>query len=195
MIKPNIAYFSGAHGSGKSTLISRLVSGQPEIFQRLERIKIPKQDNVLEREKIMTARYYLQTFYENEFAIKNADKILLCDRCALDNLAYEMGFVKLGWSNENHFKKIVQLYEILFQPERMPNNIIFIDPSLETLIKNIKKRWETQPKKWREENFEYLDAVRASYQEFYSTYNGNILHLKEENIEERAKLCREWMLG
>ncbi len=193
MMPENVVYFSGAHGSGKSTLISKLIEGGPEKFALGEEVTIPHSDNPFEREKIRIARYYLQAFSEKRYALQHPDRALLCDRGVLDCFGYMAGFVKLGWATDEEFRELKHLYESMFPPELRPHSVVFCDPPLDVLIRNIKKRWETKEKKWREADFEYLDAVRIGCQEFFRTYEGNVLHIATTDLAERVQQFSEWI--
>src|SRR3989344_4030522 len=192
MIRDNIVYFSGPHGSGKSTLINTLMDLQPDRFVRRIKLETPKETDTYERTKIKLVRYYFQTFRENEIAQQNPNKIVLCDRSVIDFHGYVAGFIKIGWITEAQYQGLLQAYELFFPPERRPKNIVFIDPPLDFMIANIKRRWETEPKKWREDEFYYLAAVRIAFQEFIKSYDGNVLDLQAVDLDERVKQCSEW---
>lgn len=195
MISPRIVYVSGTHGTGKSTLIAQLVEKYPSVFERFERIQIPKSEDCLEREKIRTVRFYLQTFYENVWVEANPQKILLCDRCVLDNHGYVLGFRELGWVSDADYSDFINLYEMLFSREKKPKNVVFLDPLFESRISNIQKRWvETREVKWREENFEYLRAVMRGFQDFFKKYDGNVLRVRSDSLDERVAECYSWIM-
>ncbi len=193
MSSTNVVYVSGTHGSGKSTLIGRLIGAEPTFFHKFERLDIPKCDETVERAKIRLVRYYLHTFYEDQQVKEHPCQVLLCDRSALDNLAYVAGFKKLGWVSPEQYDQYLCFFEYLFPPERRPKNVVFVNPSLDTTIKHLKKRWESEPKKWCEDNFEYLAAVREGFQELYVTYPGNVLDLQGEHLDERVEQCMGWI--
>ena len=188
----NIAYVSGTHGSGKSTIISELVNCKIEHFAAYERVPIPKSDDTFERTKIRTVRYYFQSFQEDTQASQHPERVLLCDRGILDNWGYMNGFLNIGWVSHAQFEQFEQLYEALFPPERRPHNVVFLDMPQEFLTDNITKRWQTRDKKWREDDFNYLNAVREGFQEFFATYSGNVLHVTSTDLEERVKICKDW---
>jgi thymidylate kinase len=190
----NVVYFCGPHGSGKSTLIERIAASDTARFARFERIPIPHEQETFERTKIRTARYHLQTFYERDWAGKNPDRTLLCDRSVLDNYAYILGFQKLGWAGKDELDSFLALYDGLFPPERRPGKVVFIDLPLETLSRHIRKRWaETGEKKWREDNFGYLDAVRQGFQDVFEKYEGDVLRLATDDRDEQVRRVLGWM--
>jgi len=193
MRSTNIVYVSGTHGSGKSTLIGKLIDAEPTFFHKFERLDIPKCDETVERAKIRLVRYYLHTFYEDANVKEHPTQVLLCDRSALDNIAYMNGFKRLGWITQEQYEQYVQSFEYLFPSEQRPKNVVFVNPSLDTTIQHLKTRWQTEPKKWREDNFEYLAAVREGFQELYATYQGNVLDLQGEHLDERVEQCLGWI--
>ena len=193
MRQKNIVYFSGVHGTGKSTLIETLLERAPELYIEYQKMKIPKRDDESERAKVRIARFYLQGFYQEKLAEENPEKIILCDRSLLDDYAYTNGFLRLGWLTEKEVEDLNTAREIMFYPDRKPDNVVLLFPSLEETIANIKRRWKTEPIKWREDNFEYLAAVRQEHQKFFEKYPGNVLKIETMDLDERARLSHKWM--
>jgi len=191
----NIVYFSGSHGSGKTTLIKKLAEKEPETFSIYKKMLFPQKfQDMPRRQKIRLVRYYLRANYVNEMSKENPDKIILCDRCSYDNLAYFKGFHDIGWVTKKELEEYCLIHNSLMSEGLESKNIIFFNPPLKETIHNIKKRWkETGKKKWKEDNFEYLKAVRKGFEEIYSTIDANILEVKFMDLEKRVSECYSWI--
>jgi len=185
-------YFTGCHGSGKSTLIRALIDSDPDRFEISERPSIPKSTDPFDRLKLRAVRYYFQTFCAEQRA-EETGKIQLWDRCAHDNFGYVNGFANIGWLNPEQVAQHEALYQLLYVPNRIPARTVFVDPSIDNLKKNIQKRWEeTGRVKWREDEFQYLEAVHLAMRDYFSIYEGDQLHLTEAGIEESVKKVLDW---
>jgi len=178
----SVIHFSGPHASGKSTLIRRLEDNP--YFMRFERLPLPKCDETFERVKLRTARFYLQSFLENELAAQHPDKHVLSDRCIYDNIAYVNAFLRLGWITQSQMDEFLGLYEQFFPPERRPQTVVFLDLPMSTLVDQLQRRWESRPKKWREENLEYLSEVRRAFCDFYD--GKSVIRISEKHADDRV---------
>lgn len=190
----NVVYFSGSHGSGKSTLIKKISEKDAKLFEVYKKLEIPKSDDPLERQKLRLVRYYWDALKQKKFSKENPNKILLCDRNASSSYAYTKTLTQLGWMTQKQYEGCAYLREELFDESIKPKNVAFLNPSLEELEKNIRKRWkETGKKKWREDNFQYLELVKKNFEDFYKGYKANILEIDFLDLEKRVKTCCEWI--
>ncbi len=189
-----IVYVTGTHGSGKSMLIDNLVKAHPDIYELIPRIPIPRSQEIMERIMIRHFRYYLHTFYEKEWSQQHPDKIGLRDRCTVDEHTYTRGFLKIGWLTQQQFDNFLLLDKLMFTSDKMPRNILFVNTPVPLAIENIKGRWAAgEPKKWMEDKFYYLAAVHEAFEEYLATYDGNVLNLQATDLEERVKICHDWV--
>jgi len=186
----NIIYVSGVHGSGKSTLIKKLGSDSGHFFVS-KKIQIPKPEHVRERQLVRVCRFYLQAFYEQEHARQCTNKYVLCDRGWQDMLAYAAGFAKLGWMPHEEYKTLRDITDFLFQDSG--GKIVFLNPPREFIEENLQKRWEKGRKKWREDDFDYLDMVYESYQYLIPRLRCDYLEVKETDLQERVNKIYEWL--
>lgn len=191
----NIVYVSGSHGSGKSTLIKKLAEKDPKLFLAYSNLVLPEKfQDMYNRNKVRLVRYYLHVNYLNELAKEKPDKIILCDRCSYDNIPYVKGFLNIGWLSKEDLKNYLRMHDFLITEELKPKNVIFLNPPLEEVINNIKKRWaETGKKKWREDNFNYLVAIRKGFEKVYSEADANILEIRYMDLEKRVKESLDWI--
>jgi len=192
----NVIYFSGSHGAGKTTLIKKLVEKEPELFVIHKKLELPKSEYPFERQKLRLARYYWDATAQDKFSKNNKNKVLFCDRSVTSSLVYVKSLYELGWLTEKQKDECRMLYEELFHKNIKPKNIIFLNPSLEETIQNIKKRWkETGKKKWKEDNFEYLKTVKENFEELYKNNDLNILELNFMDLEKRIETSYNWITG
>lgn len=191
----NIVYFSGSHGSGKSTLIKKLAEKESKLFEVYKKLDIPKSEDPVERQKLRLVRYYWDALKQQKFSKENPDKILLCDRDISSSYAYTKTLTQLGWMTQEQYEECACLREQLFDDDIKPKNIIFLNPSLTELEDNIKKRWkEAGKKKWREDNFQYLELVKKNFENFYKGYESNMLEIDFLDLEKRIKTCYDWII-
>lgn len=187
----NIVYFSGVHGSGKSTLICEIAKHQDFIAHK--RIHSVTLDDTYVRAVWRLTKYYIETTEQLALAQTNSDKVILGNRCVYDNFAYMNAFEKLGWISEKQNQHHSDIFEALFSEDLRPKKIIYISPPIEWIKERLSERWQIKGKKWREDNFDYLSAVTNEYHNFYYASQIHILRLKETNYQKRIDLVLDWL--
>lgn len=189
-----IVYFSGVHGSGKSTLIEALKCRYPESFVSAEKLYIPKiEENVHARALVRYCQSYTQWFDEKELCGKYPERFVVRDRSWHDHEVYGRSFVKLGWMPQTHQDDLVMWGNILFGGRR-DYKLVYVNPPLEYVKEKIQERWQkTGIVKWREDNFEYLKTVYESYQELIPTISVEKLEITETNLEGRVEKVVDWL--
>ena len=186
-----VIYFSGIHSAGKSTLIEDLA--KREDFVRYEKHLNVKLEDTYHRMVFRLSRYWIEAKEMDALSASNPGRTVLGDRCVYDNFAYGLGFIKLGWISEEDYEHSRGIFEKTFRENERPKNIVNVRPPLEWVAERLKKRWETKPKKWREDNQDYLREVVNAFPQFYSQLKGcNILELEETDREKRVKLVLDW---
>jgi thymidylate kinase len=189
-----LVYFSGVHGSGKSTLIRTLAESRPDLLVIHEKLSLPPLSGIEDRQFGRQCRSFLQVFYQKKMAEENPGKYVLCDRSCYDGLAYAEAFFKLGWMDKNYLSRFHCLQSSLFTEDLKPRRIVFMDPPLDFVKGNIEKRWgETGVVKWREKDFKYLEAAQQAYIDMFAQVDSDILDLKETGLEERVGRVLDWL--
>ena len=203
-------YFSGPHGGGKSTLMQKIKESSPEFFFLYpeDTLSFPQvTENYFERLKSKLLRYYFEELDQQEYEQKNADnrkkegglkknnpeKILLCSRCVYDSVAYSRAYLQLGWINQKEYQQLEKITQEVF--DKLPERVVILNPSLETLQKQLQKRWTTGERKWNEENNAYLEAARIEFAGVYKRdiTEKNILYLSDEPLEKKVEKTVEWV--
>src|SRR3989344_9338486 len=181
---------SGPHGSGKTTLMQKLAEASNQIIIYPEdRLNLPKiEDNYYERTKSKLLRYHFEELDQKRDY--QPDKILLVSRCPYDSIAYSAAYQKLGWISSGQLENIMSIVDLIFT--KLPENIIIINPSLEILQKQLENRWKNGGKKFKEDDFEYLAAVRQEF-ELLGKDNRNFLYLTDEPLEEKIEKAKKWL--
>ncbi len=186
----NVIYISGVHGSGKSTLIHALCQDE-DVFVRSRKMRIPKPEEICERQLVRFCRFYLQSFQEQELAQNYPDKFVLCDRGWYDALAYTNGFAKMRWLGEEEYKHMRDLVEFFFEGNK--GKIVFLNPPLEYVEEKLQERWQKRGKKWNEDDFDYLSMVYESYQYLYNKLTCQKMEIKETGLQERVDKICQWL--
>lgn len=191
----NLYYVSGIHSSGKTTLVNRLVSDG--VFELLERVNIDiKSDEPFIRAFLRLLKYYAEYLNHLQIQEQKTQQKSIGDRCVYDTLAYVNGYLNLGWINIEQHDKIFAAYKRLWTTNN-PHKIIYLDPPFEWVIECMKGRWLKSPKRWQEDNLDYLKAVMNSYKHIFydDIYNLGLspLIIKETSLEGRVKIVKEWI--
>ncbi|MBI4148216.1 AAA family ATPase [Candidatus Woesearchaeota archaeon] len=110
MTQDRIVYFTGMHGTGKTTLIATLQEHYGHLFVLSDKPKLPKTNTVDERPLVRLARAYLQALSQREQAEQHPDKFVLADRSCMDPLPYAKAFEELGWTPTGHYARVTRVH-------------------------------------------------------------------------------------
>ena len=169
----------GIHSSGKTTLINRLI--EESSLQLLDRVVLEiTTDDPFRRAMTRLLKYYFECLEHVQAQRCHPEITFISDRCVYDTLAYIDGYLKLGWINKNQKEIIFNMYYSLFSPQILPCNIIFLDPPLEWVKARLRERYR-KVKGWREDDFDYLEAVATSYKHIFNN-NPYKLNIKVERV-------------
>jgi len=187
-----VVYFSGIHSSGKSTIIEDLMK-RDEFVKYSTHLKV-NLGHTYHRMIFRLSRYWIEAQEMEALSNEFPEKIVLGDRCIHDNLVYSLGFYRLGWIPKDDFEHNEKASKVLFRSHEMPKNVVNVSPPLEWIENKLNERWKTRPKKWHEDDFDYLREVANAFPEHYSKLKGvNVLQLKETDRQKRVDLVLDWI--
>jgi thymidylate kinase len=194
----NLIYFSGPHGSGKTTLMRHIAlfyddTVIPELYTR--NLKFHTDEKY--RKLLKTAGRAIENFeylsIAKEYEQKNEQKIILANRCIYDVVAYDQVFAKKGWIDEDTFQMLA-LTKAFFREENEEPYAIIVNPGFDITWRHLHSRWSGSDKKWKEEDMEYCRLACESFEQYRN--NDKILYIdKELNLESRVELepIHDWM--
>jgi len=173
----NLVFVSGSHGSGKSTLISKLVEKIPNAVSPELRTRTPQfywggdeevmATDFFNRQALKYAQRAIENYEYLAAAKKEPDKLVIGDRCVFDAHAYRAAGIKLGWLNKEQDLEIERNLRILNQLELLNPSCVILNPGFEVCKEHLEKRWkETGWVKFMERDLGYLRAVCECFEEF-----------------------------
>jgi thymidylate kinase len=186
-------YFSGPHGSGKSSFIEAVARARPDTFALYpDRLVFAKCDDPAIRNRSKYIKYYHEMLDQERFAQENPGKIILGDRCLYDGIVYGRAFTRLGFATTQDQERNEQVGRLLF--DKYPDNLVVLNPPLEAIVKRLEERWKTKEKKWREENLSYLEEAHKGYGKIHEIFEGKNLLVINENLSIKEEVARfnEW---
>ena len=180
----SLFFISGPHGAGKTTLVEKLQQACPEILVPELKTVTPKfHTSPLERITMKICQRAIENFEALEIAEQNPDRIVLANRCIYDALAYAEAYFSLGRINEKQLED-QRNYSLFAFPEKVRSpKAIVLNPPFSIVRERLDKRWQSEQKKWNEENLDYCRAACSAYAEYEG--RKGIIYLKEsDNIEK-----------
>lgn len=191
-------FISGTHCVGKTTTIDSLLERSENSIKYMEDSLDHQNPYILDKFKRQIWRlnkYHLDALEISEQSKSMLKRYLLVDRCIFDHEAYTRAFYLLNWIQEKELKKIDKVKKILFDYSILPKNIIFLFPSEEWTKARIKERWNSEKKKWEEDNFRYLHILRDQYRIVYKREQSyrNILRITETDKDKRIDKILQFM--
>ncbi|MDD5192086.1 MAG: deoxynucleoside kinase [Candidatus Nanoarchaeia archaeon] len=173
----NLVFVSGPHGSGKSTLIKKLLeeipnSISPELKTRTPQFCWGGDENYLKinffhRQALKYAQRAFESYEYLISAMRKKDKWVIGDRCIYDAKAYRKTGIEMGWLTIEQDGVIEQNLSILNLEELKEPYCIVLNPGFETCKNHLEKRWkETGWIKFMEGDMVYLESVCRNFEIF-----------------------------
>lgn len=190
-------FVSGPHGSGKTTLISKLlhkdifIENDFDINFIKECENFPSLNNFEKCLVRLYHRIYL-TNYARSYSNDNPNKTIITSRGLFDSLAYINSYLKMGWITPDQAEKMKY---ILGHPDNEPNTII-LNPKFEVIRERLNYRIQKGSRKNRDKIFSYEDTeefVAVLHKEFSKMKSfPNIIYL-EDNCEKEINQIVNWV--
>lgn len=176
----NQFYIIGAHGVGKSTLLTEIKNKLNfSVYENLS--SNPYKYNIYKRQL-----WRLMKYKSDEELIHTINKKVFVCRCYFDWLIYTKTFKELNWINKKEYDNLIKKFNELFND--LPSNIIYLNPDKNWSKKRILERWEKQGIKWREDDFTYYEVLRKNYNNFINSLSGLINITEIQLIDKTSRL-------
>ena len=193
-MKP-LCFFSGVHGSGKTTLIRDLSLAYPLRYTRLSKgFPLPNAKTFVERQISRYSRAYLQDISYREIVCSPANRIFLADRSVIDIHAYTLAFRSMEWLTDQELATITAVSSALFHSHHESFATVFVSPPIDFIRVCLAKRWASSgTQKWRESNFQYLESVYTAFQTLLHDSPENVLVITDTDRLSRVSIVHNWL--
>lgn len=197
-------FIAEPHGSGKTTLISKLIVKSDRFIKDDYEIDFSNDMETLSSmtifEKCLIRLYH--RFYTAELAIKKCgmskenDKILVVDRSIYDSLVYIEVEYKLGELSDEQYHKLREIVDnslAMIEPYT-----VVLNPNPEEIVRRLEIRRATGTRKKRdqmcarEDNVDYVGKMNDEFIKIYS--NKNVININN-NEDEDIKKINDWING
>lgn len=191
-------FIAGPHGSGKTTLISKLIVKSDRFIKDDYEIDFSNDMETLSSmtifEKCLIRLYH--RFYTAELAIKKCgmskenDKILVVDRSIYDSLVYIEVEYKLGELSDEQYHKLREIVDnslAMIEPYT-----VVLNPNPEEIVRRLEIRRATGTRKKRdqmcarEDNVDYVGKMNDEFIKIYS--NKNVININNNEDEDIKKI-------
>lgn len=192
-----LLFFSGPHGSGKTTLINSILKDYENFMENDFDINFLKNFNsisVMNDFERCLLRLYHRMFvanYAEQFSHKSKETILV-SRSVYDSFAYIDTYYQLGKISEYEYSIFQKIKNSL---PMLPNTVI-LNPDVDVIMSRLEKRRVNNERPERDITFRSEDTeefVRLLHDNFekYGD-NKNVLYIKDNSIEDIKKI-EEWV--
>jgi thymidylate kinase len=178
----NLVFLSGPHGSGKTTLVKKLLEAIPDaIFPDLETKCIKFDTDPRQRLALKIAERSLENYEYLTIARKNPEKLVFGNRCIYDHYAYSRAYYDRGWILEFEMRRYNECADLCFPKELGSPYAIVLNPRYEIVKLHLEARWKHNIRKWNEKDPDYLRATCYAYKTFgLKPYKDKILYIDKE---------------
>ena len=175
----NLVVVSGMQGSGKDTLLEDLLYTYPDITSRLpcqvmryRKCKMTTFRDLMERQIRRIAKYAIDWCRAIKVADDHPDLMVVTDRCYHDGAIFIDALQFLDWITTKERDYLRDLLDDTFSMWNTDQiKPFFLNPPLEFIQQNLKKRQMAGLSKWREDDEDYIKLLFKSYNYYFTKYD------------------------
>lgn len=189
----NLVFITGPQGGGKTTLVN-LLRGPVILIPELKTKTISLNTEPTLRLSLKICQRALENFEYLTIAQTNPNKTVIGNRCIYDQDAFNEVYVRRGWfprEKKEHYNAVARM----FYPQELHNpRAIVLNPGFEVVWRHLNQRWQTEEKKWNEDDQEYIRIACEVYEP--PRDNPRVLYIDHEidlTTDQDIKAVRRWL--
>ncbi len=175
---------AGNIGSGKTTLTKMLAAhyGWTPKFEPVDfNPYLADYYEDMERWSFNLQIYFLNKRFKDILEINKSDKVIIQDRTIYEDARiFARNLHDMGLMSTRDFENYTDLFDLMMSLVGMPDLLIYLRSSIPNLIAQIQKRGREYEKSIR---IDYLTGLNEKYEDWISTYKGNLLIVDADNIK------------
>ncbi len=175
---------AGNIGSGKTTLTKMLAAhyGWTPKFEPVDfNPYLADYYEDMERWSFNLQIYFLNKRFKDILDINKSDKVIIQDRTIYEDARiFARNLHDMGLMSTRDFENYTDLFDLMMSLVGMPDLLIYLRSTIPNLIAQIQKRGREYEKSIR---IDYLTGLNEKYEDWISTYKGNLLIVDADNIK------------
>jgi len=175
---------AGNIGSGKTTLTKMLAAhyGWTPKFEPVDfNPYLADYYEDMERWSFNLQIYFLNKRFKDILEINKSDKVIIQDRTIYEDARiFARNLHEMGLMSTRDFENYTDLFDLMMSLVGTPDLLIYLRSTIPNLIAQIQKRGREYEKSIR---IDYLTGLNDKYEDWISTYKGNLLVVDADNIK------------
>jgi len=175
---------AGNIGSGKTTLTKMLAAhyGWTPKFEPVDfNPYLADYYEDMERWSFNLQIYFLNKRFKDILDISKSDKVIIQDRTIYEDARiFSRNLHEMGLMSTRDYENYTDLFDLMMSLVGLPDLLIYLRSSIPNLIAQIQKRGREYEKSIR---IDYLTGLNEKYEDWISTYKGNLLIVDADNIK------------
>jgi deoxyadenosine/deoxycytidine kinase len=162
-----LLFICGPHGGGKTTLLKRLQQERNDIVIPELETRTPKfHTTPLERIRLKACERAIENYETARIAESRPESIVIGNRCIYDGDAYADVYRAHGWITAAEHRGLYSLARQVFPASLHNPRAIVLNPPFDLVRERLTGRWQSEQRKWREEDLEYCRLACEAYKRF-----------------------------